>query len=334
MEAPSPHESGGGSPEIRARFSPIGEARLSGETADGVGPGIEGRVLALGLAFAFAFLTILLWILAGWALGPPLADQHPLLESVISLILAVLPATYLVLRLTGERSWAVVGLPMNLTGLQHVAVGIAAGVGLASAVVGAQWSAGWLVAAGGAPIDDPGEWLWEPPLLLGVVVLAVGAAGEELLFRGYGLQQLMRAATPWPAVIGTSALFGLLHFNNPDFSRIGMLNTMLFGALFGVGLVRHRSLWVPYGMHFGWNLTLAAFGVNVSGLTIRLTDLSFAPAGPSPWSGAEYGPEGSLLTTFAVVGLGVGLWRIRLAADASPKLWESKPAASSGGGQS
>lgn len=334
MDTPPPRPTPADSQEAPARFARLGEPRHPEAIPTPAAPGIESRLLALGLSFSFAFLTILLWIAAGWALAPPLADQHPLLASVFSLLIAVLPATYLLLRLTGEGRWAALGLPMNAAGPRHLAAGIALGGGLAAFIVGVQWSAGWLVAASGAPPDDPGEWLWEPPLAVGVLVLAVGAAGEELLFRGYGLQQLMRAATPWPAVIGTSALFGLLHFNNPDFSRVGMLNTMLFGALFGVALVRHRSLWLPYGMHFGWNLTLALAGVNVSGLTIRLTDLSFAPAGPSLWSGAEYGPEGSLFTAFAVAGMGMGLWKIRLAADPSPKLWEAKPAASPGGGQS
>lgn len=332
MDIPSPSETPAGSPETPDQISPTGDVKIR-ETLPAALDRVESRLLELGLAFAFAFLAILLWIVAGWALAPALADQHPIMESVFSLILAVLPATYLLLKLTGERRWRALGLPLDASGLRHATAGVGLGGCLGVFIVGVQWSAGWLIRVSGTTIDDPGEWLWEPPLLLGVVVLAVGAAGEELLFRGYGLQQLMRATTPWPAVIGTSALFGLLHFNNPDFSRIGMLNTMLFGALFGVALVRHRSLWLPYGMHFGWNLTLAASGVNVSGLTIRLTDLSFAPAGPSLWSGAEYGPEGSLLTTFAVIGLGVGLWKIRIAADASPKLWETSPAASPGGGQ-
>jgi membrane protease YdiL (CAAX protease family) len=333
MDTPSPNHTAA-TPETSERLSPLRNPHFHGEIAYDAGSGIESRVVALGLAFAFVFLAILLWTAAGWALAPALADHHPLLKSVSSLMLGVLPATYLLLRLMGDGRWAAVGLPLNRAGVQHVAAGIGLGGGLAAFIVGVQWSAGWLALTRGTLLDDPGEWLWEPQLLLGVTVLAVGAAGEELLFRGYGLQHLMRAATPWPAVIGTSALFGLLHFNNPDFSRIGMLNTMLFGGLFGVALVRHRSLWLAYGMHFGWNLTLALAGVNVSGLTIRLTDLSFAPAGPSLWSGAEYGPEGSLLTTFAVAGLGMGLWKIRLAADPSPKLWETKPVASLGGGQS
>ena len=334
MDIPTPSETPAGSPEATDRIPPTGDAEIRETLSAAAAPGLESRVLELGLAIAFVFLAILLWIGAGWALAPVLADQHPIIESVFSLFLAVLPATYLLLKLTGERRWPALGLPLNAAGLQHAAAGMGLGAGLAACIVGVQWSAGWLIATSGATIDDPGEWLWEPPLLLGVVVLAVGAAGEELLFRGYGLQQLMRATTPWPAVIGTSALFGLLHFNNPDFSCIGMLNTMLFGTLFGVALVRHRSLWLPYGLHFGWNLTLALAGVNVSGLTIRLTDLSFAPAGPPLWSGAEYGPEGSLLTTFAVAGLGIGLWKIRLAADPSPKVWETNPIVSPGGGQS
>jgi membrane protease YdiL (CAAX protease family) len=139
------------------------------------------------------------------------------------------------------------------------------------------------------------------------------------------LQQLMRGTHPWAAVIFSSAVFGLVHATNPNSSAVGIVNTALFGVIFGLPLLRQRSLWIPIGMHFGWNFSLACLGANVSGLTIRLTGLEIVPVGPAEWSGAEYGPEASLLTSLAVVVAGVLLWRLPLRANDAPVLWDPDP---------
>ncbi|MGD1898246.1 MAG: lysostaphin resistance A-like protein [Phormidesmis sp.] len=72
---------------------------------------------------------------------------------------------------------------------------------------------------------------------------------EELVFRGILLQ---RWGTKWGlrrGVIGSSILFGLLHFNNP----VGLT---LFGFVMGLLYVRTRSLWVPIICHGLNNLTV------------------------------------------------------------------------------
>jgi membrane protease YdiL (CAAX protease family) len=197
-----------------------------------------------------------------------------------------------------------------------------AGVGLSVGIIGLQWAAGWVEIQYGTLEGSLTEVMWAPSLGAGFLVIASSAAAEELLFRGYGLQQLMRGTHPWGAVIFSAGVFGLVHASNPNSSNVGIVNTALFGVLFGLPLLRQRSLWLPAGMHFGWNFSLACLGANVSGLTIRLTGLEIVPVGPAVWSGAEYGPEASLLTTFAVVAAGVTLWRMPLRGNDVPVLWD------------
>jgi hypothetical protein len=74
-------------------------------------------------------------------------------------------------------------------------------------------------------------------------------------------------------------------------------------------------------MHVGWNATLATIGANVSGLRIKLAGVAVTPSGPEILTGGDYGPEGSLLTSFAVVAVGFILWRLP-AARQDQRLWD------------
>ena len=74
--------------------------------------------------------------------------------------------------------------------------------------------------------------------------------------------------------------------------------------------VRTGSLWAPIGMHFGWNLMLELFGVNLSGFTMSVTGFTVRWKTGDLWSGGAYGPEGSLVTTLVVIVLFVVLPRV------------------------
>ena len=284
----------------------------------------ESRIQRLGWGLAhaslFATVTFLFWMMCRWLLAsiPPFNDRFTL--SVLSLLPAVLASTALLLRFPAPRAFAVIGVEVNGKGFQQLGFGVALGGGLVLAIVGIQWAAGWVVVeAGGGPSSAQPTWA---SFLAGFIGIAIAAAGEELLFRGYGFQQLIRATNPWITVVGTSVLFGIGHDSNPDFSRVALLNTVLFGVIFGLALVRHRTLWLPYGMHFGWNIALAAIGANLSGLRIKLTGLTVVPVGPSYWTGDAYGPEASLLTTLAVVAAGLILWKAPVRRRPGPMLWD------------
>ena len=79
------------------------------------------------------------------------------------------------------------------------------------------------------------------------------------------------------------------------------MNTALFGILFGAALLRSHDLWLPVGLHFGWNVDLPFLGVDLSGLTIRVTGYELVWKAGDLWSGGEYGPEASILTSAVLV---------------------------------
>jgi membrane protease YdiL (CAAX protease family) len=255
-------------------------------------------------AVVFVLITFFLW----WGVASlivPFVDA--LVASAVSLGVAVLVSTALMMRLYEMRPFHHVGLFANHAGAVHLGVGVALGAGASLLIVGLQLVCGW------AKIERvPNPESWTSTLSFGLIVLVVGAIGEELLFRGYAFQYLIRAFGPWVSILATSLLFGWAHTANPSFTKVSMINTAMFGAVFGYAYWRTRDLWLPLGMHWAWNFSLATIGANVSGLKIKLLGISVVSTGPALWSGGDYGPEASLLATFALVAVAAFLWRVRL----------------------
>ncbi|MGO8816700.1 MAG: lysostaphin resistance A-like protein [Terriglobia bacterium] len=133
-------------------------------------------------------------------------------------------------------------------------------------------------------------------------VFALAAANEEAIFRGYPFQRLTESITPVGAIIATSTLFGLAHRSNPHSTWVSTLNTALIGVPFAVAYLRTRSLWMPIGMHFIWNFLLGfLLGLPVSGLLVPASVLTARVGGPVWMTGGEYGPEGGVLVTGAIL---------------------------------
>jgi membrane protease YdiL (CAAX protease family) len=160
-------------------------------------------------------------------------------------------------------------------------------------------------------------------LVVSGVIFLLGAAAEEMLFRGYPLQTLMRSWPLWVALIPVSVPFALVHLANPNVVRgFTFANTVLAGVWLGVAYWRTRSLWFPMGLHFGWNWVQGAvLGSPVSGITRIAPDplLRLSDAGPSWIGGGDYGIEGGAACMLALVLSTIFIWRTRLLA-ATPEL--------------
>jgi len=142
------------------------------------------------------------------------------------------------------------------------------------------------------------------------LLLFFGVMGEELLFRGYAFQLLIRAAGPFATILPTSVIFGVMHSGNNDANALGIINTVAWGILLGYAVWRTGALWLPIGLHFGWNVTLPLLGSNLSGFTMGVTGYTLEWHVGVLWSGGGYGVEGSLLTTGIVVALFFALHRL------------------------
>jgi len=133
-------------------------------------------------------------------------------------------------------------------------------------------------------------------------LLALGAATEEVLFRGYAFQRLVEGSNGTIAILVSSAVFGGLHIANPSATRLSTLNTVLAGALLGIAYLKTRALWWPMGFHFGWNWALAVLGHPVSGLEVAQLPWQIAATSEPVWlHGGRYGPEGGVVATAMLV---------------------------------
>ncbi len=70
-----------------------------------------------------------------------------------------------------------------------------------------------------------------------------------------------------------------------------------------------EPLWLPIGLHFGWNLALPLLGSNLSGFTMGVTGYALHWSAGNLWSGGGYGPEGGLPATLIVIVLFVAVRR-------------------------
>jgi len=141
-------------------------------------------------------------------------------------------------------------------------------------------------------------------LALGFLVFGVAAAFEEALFRGYIFQTLARSGLAWLAILLTAVFFGTVHLGNPSSSVVSTLNTILAGVWLGIAYLKTRDLWFVWGIHLAWNWVQGSvFGIEVSGLRnlggpSLMTEID---AGPTWLTGANYGIEGGIACTIAIV---------------------------------
>lgn len=148
-------------------------------------------------------------------------------------------------------------------------------------------------------------------LIFSFIVFVIGAANEEMIFRGYFLQTFTRAHLAWLAIILNSIIFGSAHLGNPNVSYFAIINTILAGIWFSVAYLKTRNLWFPFGLHFIWNWVQGAFlGIPVSGIReiTAFPLLQQIDQGPTWLTGGHYGIEGGFACTIALAVSTILIW--------------------------
>ena len=134
-------------------------------------------------------------------------------------------------------------------------------------------------------------------LFMGLVLMVVIAFTEEMVFRGYILNNLMESMNKWAALGVSAALFTFAHGSNPGISFIAVINLLLAGLLLGINFIYTRNIWFAICFHFSWNfLQGPVLGYEVSGLPLQSV---LQPSLRGPWwiTGGSFGLEGSFVAT-------------------------------------
>jgi membrane protease YdiL (CAAX protease family) len=154
------------------------------------------------------------------------------------------------------------------------------------------------------------------------------AVGEEIVFRGVVYRRLEERLGTSVALVVSAAAFGLVHAGNPGASWASTLAIALeSGVLLALAYAATRSLWLPIGLHFGWNFTEGGiFGAAVSGgRTSGL--ISTTLAGPPLITGGAFGPEASLAALAVSLSASIALaWYVVHTGRWRPSRWRLRRA--------
>ncbi|MEZ4884930.1 MAG: type II CAAX endopeptidase family protein [Chitinophagales bacterium] len=142
-------------------------------------------------------------------------------------------------------------------------------------------------------------------LLLSYFILCIIIAlNEEILVRGYVLNNLMQSMNKYWALVVSAMIFTLFHALNPNISFLAVVNLQLAGMLLGIYYIHQQNLWFPIALHTSWNFSEGAvFGYEVSGIDFQ--SLLQQNISDTDWlTGGEFGFEGSLLLSI-LLGLAI-----------------------------
>ncbi len=223
-------------------------------------------------------------------------------------LVSILSATYLARRFLDYRSFSSLGFQIDRSIVSDLFIGFLIPGLMMALIFLVEYTAGWIQFQG---------WSWQTVgmgqsvigLLGGLAAFVMVGISEEIFSRGYHLQNLIEGLNLHWALFLSSSIFALMHFFNPSTSLMSTLGLLAAGYFLAYGWVRTRRLWLPIGLHIGWNFFEGnVFGFQVSGLdTFRL--LLHTPSGPEYITGGTFGPEAGLIALPAML---LGAWLVKL----------------------
>lgn len=225
--------------------------------------------------------------------------------------LGVILAVIIARKYLDRRRVIDLGLQPGPAALPDFVFGLILGAGLQLLIFLVHFFCGWITirmpsfTPYGIPAPAPpaaAAPLTPAALALALLIFILVAINEELLVRGYILQNLTEAYGKSKAVLASALLFGAMHLTNANASLAGVLNITLSGIFFATAYWATNSLYLPIGLHLSWNFFLGpVFGFPVSGFSHWPSLISITVTGPELWTGGAFGPEAGLTGLFAIL---------------------------------
>jgi membrane protease YdiL (CAAX protease family) len=244
----------------------------------------------------------------------PVVRKYMLTSGAAVMAVLVLAAYVLGCRLIERR------IPTELAArraLPEAAVGFALGFVLFAVVMAILRAAG---------VYHPAGWGATSGLITGLFFAVLAGIMEEILFRGLLFRLSSKLIGTWGALIFTSALFGVAHMFNPGATvRSSVAIALEAGVLLGAAYAATQRLWLPIGLHAGWNFTEGSiFGMTLSGNTMSVGLLRGSLSGPAVLTGGAFGPEASLVAVLVCLAAALYfLWRIVRLHRAELPMWST-----------
>ena len=280
-----------------------------------------------GRAF-FRFLGAVGWLLVTYYLANRAAHGFsrgavfPLIRNLFQIFMLIVGFGYMELAWDRTREpTRAMGLATRPGAVREFGMGAALGWGMVTVVL--------LIVA---LIGHFYVQLWTAPrawgqLLVQILTLLAGALAGEIAFRGYPFQKLMEAVGPFGATILAAVVFGAVRATTPGSTPTAVWISAVAAVLLSVAYLRTHALWLSWGLHFAWIACIGIlFGQPLASNRQVSSVIQTYVDGPTWLTGAEFGPEGSLV---ALIVLWVGLYfLIRMTRDLAWKYSqpELKPA--------
>lgn len=264
------------------------------------GPGHRWTVLQFPLTrIVLAIVPIIVVVVAGQLLLSALdLTQTEIAGSLIAMLAsAATVAVYAgYVRLVERRRVLELGTDRLLGELGR---GLGLGIGLFAATIAV------LLVAGCATIERGGG---VTALVPGLFLALAAALAEEIVFRGVLFRIVEESLGSWIALAISAACFGAAHLFNPDASVLGTIAIALeAGVLLAAAYMWSRRLWLPIGLHTGWNFAqIGIFGVELPGRTIEGA-LSSRFSGPTILTGGSHGSDVSIVAVALCLAVAVTL---------------------------
>lgn len=137
----------------------------------------------------------------------------------------------------------------------------------------------------------------------GMADLFSGSVFEELVMRGYVFLVLQNNLGGEKAILISAVLFAAIHWiKHPKLPAIFAINGTLFGIIAGHFRMVTGLLWVPIGLHFGWNMAMGSFfGMPCAGRSYEYGLVTCAVDGPTWITGGMESPDSGMLGTFGML---------------------------------
>jgi membrane protease YdiL (CAAX protease family) len=145
-------------------------------------------------------------------------------------------------------------------------------------------------------------------LLTSIVLFSFVAFNEELIMRGYILNNLLQSMNKYVALLFVSMIFSAMHIFNPNFDLMSFFSIMLAGLLLGISYIYTKNLWFPIALHFSWNFFQGTiFGFKVSGKELYSV-INQHPVENNILNGGDFGFEGSIISQIFIVIATLAIW--------------------------
>lgn len=130
----------------------------------------------------------------------------------------------------------------------------------------------------------------------------IQGSSEEILVHGWLLPTIAGRSNAMVGLLLSTIFFVLMHYESQGVTLLTIINLALIGLLLGIHVLKNNSIWGAITFHTIWNFSESSvFGFINENVSENYQIITTEVSGDPILSGGNFGPEGSLITTFTIL---------------------------------